>query len=488
MKEVTCMLEEYKRRNKIKLGFAPTRRALSTEKAFNKEEAKRQKDLIEAKIRTYGIEYVNLDFLNDEGLIFNGLDSDKVARKFIEEKVDAVFAPHCNFGTEDAVAKIAKRVGKPLLIWGPRDDAPLEDGCRLTDSQCGLFATSKVLARFGVNFTYITNCRLEDEVFDRGFKNFIAAASVVKSFTNMRLGQISTRPNAFWSVKCNEAELLERFGIEIVPITMPDLKKLFDSSYTDHKAELNAVVEGIKQSFPKAGFSEDYLKKLSALKLGIKRWMDDEQLSVAATQCWGPMVETMGISPCFVLSDLTDDGIPVICEADVHGAVTAAMAQASRLGEAPVFLADVTVRHPDNENAELFWHCGVFPKSLAKESCGPSLATHFNRKLPAVGAWEIKGGDITISRFDGLNGEYSLLMGHGKGTAGPYTFGTYGWIEFEDWAKWEHRFIYGPYIHHCVGVHGKTAPVLYEACRYIPGLKADPVEPAREEIEKILRG
>ena len=171
------MLEQYRKKNQIKLGFAPTRRSMVGEKAFNKPEAKKWKEIIENKVKQYGVEYVNLDFLNDEGLLFNGLDSDAVAKKFINEGVDAIFAPHCNFGSEDAVAKLAKRVNKPLLIWSPRDDTPLPDGYRVRDSQCGLFATTKLLARFGVPFTYITNCRLEDEIFDRGFRNFLAASS-----------------------------------------------------------------------------------------------------------------------------------------------------------------------------------------------------------------------------------------------------------------------------------------------------------------------
>jgi hypothetical protein len=33
-----------------------------------------------------------------------------------------------------------------------------------------------------------------------------------------------------------------------------------------------------------------------------------------------------------------------------------------------------------------------------------------------------------------------------------------------------------------------VAPVIYEACRYIPGLKPDPVGPTEAEIQAWLRG
>ena len=130
----------------LKLGFAPTRRVLTTPKAFNKDEARRIKDCIEAEIRTYPmLELVTLDTINDEGLLFDVADAEKAAALFLREQVDAVFIPHCNFGSEEAVAKLARAVGKPVLIWGPRDAAPDANGDRLTDTQCGMFATTKVL-------------------------------------------------------------------------------------------------------------------------------------------------------------------------------------------------------------------------------------------------------------------------------------------------------------------------------------------------------
>jgi len=461
---------------------------MHSEKAFNVEEANRVKKLVESWLKGQGVDYVNLDFLNSEGLLYNDLDSDRVARKFAEEGVDAIFAPHCNFGAEDAVAKLAKKAAKPLLIWGPQDDAPGPDGSRLRDSQCGLFATSKILSRMGMPFTYVTNCAIGDSVLSRGFGNFMAAASVVKSFTNLRIGQISVRPAAFWSVKVNEAELLERFGIEVTPITLMDLKKMFDRAAAERSDEIGEMVAEIKREIKRIDFGDEPLRRSAALRLAIRSWAEEQGLSAVAAQCWGPMFEAVGIAPCFTFSELTGEGLPTICEADIHGAVTAVMAHAARRWESPIFLADVTIRHPENRNAELFWHCGVFPRSLMREGCEPALCDHYNRKAPIVGAWEIRGGDITITRFDGMKGEYSLLMGHGRGVEGPRTHGTWVWIQFKDWPSWEHKFVHGPYIHHCVGVHGLVAPALFEACRYLPGVTPDPVDPSKEEIETYLRG
>lgn len=103
------------------------------------------------------------------------------------------------------------------------DERPDENGVRLRDTQCGLFATGKVLRRFQVPFTYMTNCRLNDPVFERGLRDFLAVCNVVKTFRNIRILQISTRPFDFWTTMCNEGELLEKFNIQLSPIPMTEL-------------------------------------------------------------------------------------------------------------------------------------------------------------------------------------------------------------------------------------------------------------------------
>ncbi|MHC1772054.1 MAG: L-fucose/L-arabinose isomerase family protein [Flexilinea sp.] len=474
------------KKHNIVLGLIPTRRDLSGEFFCNIEVALKRKVQIEKKLQEMKIEYVNLDFLNEEGIVRNGLDSQKIADYMNSKEVDAIFCPHVNFGTEDAIAKIGKIMGKPLLLWGPRDDSPDADGNRCTDSQCGLFATGKVLRQFGVPFTYMTNCTLEDQTFERVLNNFLAAAQVVKSFNHMRIGQIGVRPETFWSVKCNELQLLEKFGIEIVPTTMIELQNIFDDTLKNRKADLQDLVKKYKENFSTT-IEDDYLLRTAALNRSIKWWAEERELDAVASSCWGAMRQIGGIASCFTFGELTDEKLPVVCETDIHGAITSIMAQASTRWTKSSFFADVTIRHPTNNNAELFWHCGVFPGSTASKISKPVIGRNFDENRPTVGNFRIKDGDITLCRFDCSDDQYQLLMAEGKTVDGPKTSGTYGWIEFKDWPKIEHKIVYGPYVHHCAGVHAKTSPVLYEACKYIPGLIPDATEPSIEEIQAFLR-
>ena len=189
--------------------------------------------------------------------------------------------------------------------------------------------------------------------------------------------------------------------------------------------------------------------------------------------------------PCAANSLLNEEGIPVVCETDIHGAITAIMAEAAGMDEARTFFADWTVRHPDNENGELLQHCGPWPLSVAKEK--PSIGYPLAFDHPGAVEALAKDGEMTLCRFDGDNGEYSLLLGNARGVEGPYTKGTYVWVEVENLKRLEAKIVEGPYIHHCVGIHKDVVPVLYEACKYL-GIKPDLYDPVEEQVKAYLRG
>lgn len=455
---------------KVRIGFVPTRRDV-----FSKTEALRYRGLIKEKTRDWGAELIDIEDLNEEGLLFDESDLPQAVARMREADVDGLFFPHCNFGTEDLVAKLAAAIRKPVLLWGPRDDAPLADGLRTRDTQCGLFATGKVLRRFNIPFTYIENSWLDAPVFEEGYRRFVRVCAVVRELSRLRVLQLGPRPDGFWSVICNEGELIERFGIQTFPVSLVDLVELTKEITARRGEAFEAEMEKIRGSVRISPADEEDLTSLVGLKLAIRRLCEEHGCTCAAIQCWHALQKGLGIMPCMVNGLLAEDGIPVACETDVCGAVTAVLLQAASGAVSPVFFADLTVRHPENDNAELLWHCGNFPPSLAEESCTRELGHNFvfDDHKCGTGEWRIRGGDVTICRFDGDHGDYRMFIGEGRGTDGPRSKGTYFWLEAEDWPRWEKALVEGPYIHHVAGVHGKYADVLEEACRYIPGLQAE---------------
>lgn len=463
---------------RIKIGFLPTRRSI-----FSAPDAIKYANLTRKRLEELGIEFVDITDVNEEGLFYDEADREKIQEKFRTEKVKGIFMPHCNFGTEYVCARLAKEMNLPVLLWGPRDERPDEDGIRLRDSQCGLFATGKVLRRFRVPFTYMTNCRLTDPEFERGIRNFLAVCNVVDVFRYTRILQIAPRPFDFWATMCNEGELLEKFNIQLSPIPMPELtaemKKVKEEGLEVEKVVaycMNKMCVKIKP---------EELVNVAALKVAMKNLADKYGCNAIAIQCWNALQGEIGIMPCAANSLLNEEGIPVVCETDIHGAITAVLVEAAGMDENRSFFADWTVRHPDNENGELLQHCGPWPISVAREK--PVIGYPLAFDHPGAVEAQAKSGDMTLVRFDGDNGEYSLLLGNAKGVEGPYTKGTYVWVEVENLKRLEAKLVEGPYIHHCVGIHQDVVPVLYEACKYM-GITPDLYDDKEEEVKAFLRG
>ncbi len=462
----------------IKLGFAPTRRSI-----FSAPDAINYRNLTADRLKELDVDFVDIDDINEEGLLYNDADMLKMAEKFKAEKIDGLFLPHCNFGTEYLCARLAKELNVPVLLWGPLDERPEADGRRLRDTQCGLFATGKVLRRFGVPFTYMTNCRLNDPVFERGLKDFMAVCNVVREFRNIRILQISTRPFDFWTTMCNEGELLEKYNVQLAPIPMPELTDEVKKVKAD-KSEVLEVVKYCRENM-EICVGDEQLENVAALKVAMKNLAEKYGCKAIALQCWNQLQSEIGVMPCAANALLNDEGIPVVCETDIHGAITSILVESAGMGETRSFFADWTIRHPDCENGELLQHCGPWPISIAKEKAKLTYPLAFDH--PGSITAEAKHGDVSLVRFDGDNGEYSLLLGNAKGIEGPKGMGTYLWVEVQNIKRLEAKIVEGPYIHHCVGIHKDVVPVLYEACKYI-GVAPDLYDPIEEDVKAYLRG
>ena len=218
-----------------------------------------------------------------------------------------------------------------------------------------------------------------------------------------------------------------------------------------------------------SAISVESLEKIAFIELAIEELVKLNQLDCIAFDCWSYLSAEFGIQACFILGDLIDRGLVAACETDIHAAITARLLQAAARGQSAPFVADLTIRHPTNDNAELLWHCGPFAYSLRKAG-GPTKAVNMRQWFP------VKDGTYTIARLDQEKGAYRLLDGVFESTDGPHTFGTYLWAKFKDRAAWERKLIDGPYIHHFAEIEGDWRGAFEEFSRYVPELSLDRVE------------
>ena len=453
------------RDKQLKVGLVPTRR-----EAFANETTTRQKEAVVQRFRQLADELnftiVDIEDINEEGMLMTYRDAEAAYDKLSAARVDALIFPHCNFGQEEAVGRLAKDMNLPVLIWGPRDGCPKGLEWRPTDSQCGMFATTKLLMHYGVIFSYIENCEMESAVLKEGLADFLAAANVVKAFRALRIARISSRPKEFLSVMVNEAELLEKYDIEIVPGEPTVILDRVDRILAGDKARMEELLTSLTDAGLDISALGEKKYPLAAIELALLDFAGENDRNALSCECWNLFRKKYGVSPCFILGDLNDRGLPAACENDVHAAITSVMAVAAARYKTPSFVADLTIRHPENDNAELLWHCGSFAKALKKKGVPGSVIRE------GKGFYELEGGAVTVLRFDGNHGEYYMFAGEARGVDGPVTNGNYLWIETDNWVKWEKKFIFGPYIHHVVGIHGSYSGIIREACRYL-GIRID---------------
>lgn len=417
----------------------------------------------------------NVSFVDNKGighndLVFDDESASQVIKRFKDENVDAVMIINCNFGNEEATADIAKAIGKPVLLWAPLDDEYYVDGMRPTDSQCGLFGISRQMQRYHIPFSHLPCCKVESDEFKEGFDSFIRVACMVKNFKDMRIGQVGSRPTPFYSVIWNEGELMEKFGVKIIALNFAIINDRMKTTAENYPDEIKKIEEYIKQNYKLDELTPQYLNGMATMVVMYKNLFEEFNLDVISAECWtATPILFDGLAPCTVYGILNDMGYLVSCESDIHCAMTMVLLKSATLGIGKPLFGEFTVRHPENKNAELLWHCGPFPLSQKAESGVDSTARLVNQR-----SWfRAKDGTYTVVRIDQESGNYMILPLICKTTAGPQTHGTYIWGEFKDLQKVEDRLIDGPYIHHFVEMNGDFTKEIKEFTKYFTNLKVD---------------
>ena len=440
---------------------------------FSNEDAVRQKGIIQTLLKKWNVRYVDLDGVLEDGLVKDQNCVDRVVEYFRQAGVECLFMPHCNFGTESAVGMIAKKLEVPTLLWGPRDEAPLPDGTRLRDTLCGLLASSKVLHKLGVAFTYIENCWPDDPALERGVDTFLRAANVAGAFRRgIRIGLIGQRIDFFWSTIVNESELLHRFNVEVLPIDMVEFINAARRRACQMRTTYEREIKELRKCYLIEGLDDDAFANVLAVRDQIFTLAEQHKLDGIAFQTFMSVIEAMG-AYCIYAESQVAEHYPFALESDIHGVISDLLLRRVNFDAEPVYLAEFTVRHPHNDNGILLWHAGA-PVSMRHPDERVRIGKHWILPSPLSGMlhFRMKDGPITVARFDGDNGIYQLAVGEGKTIEGPRTLNNYVWMEVNNWPLWERALIRGPFIHHCAMAYGHFADALVEACRFVPGLQA----------------
>ena len=81
--------------------------------------ALRQKKAILEKLDTWNVNTCTIDGIIPDGMVRDQRHVEPVVEHFRRKSIDALFVPHCNFGTEGAVGMIGRGLGGPGASLGP---------------------------------------------------------------------------------------------------------------------------------------------------------------------------------------------------------------------------------------------------------------------------------------------------------------------------------------------------------------------------------
>jgi len=414
--------------------------------------------------------------LDEKDTKLGGVETYADAKKCAElfkanrDRIDGVLVSLPNFGDEKGVADTMKLSGLdvPILVQGYPDDLDKLTPQLRRDSFCGKISVCNNLDQAGIPYTLTTLhvVRPTDESFTTDLASFLGVCRVVKGMRTARLGAIGARPAAFNTVRYSE-KILEANGISVTTV---DWSEIFgDAERLDEKdSRVADMLKQIKDYVTTEGVPAEKLRKMAKLGTIITEWITENELDATAIQCWSSIQRNHGISPCTLMSMMSQAGKPSACELDVTGALTMYAFQLASVS--PSALVDWNNNYGKDPDRCVLFHCGNWPASYLTEpqmSTSPILGTTYGEEN-TFGALKGRtpGGPITFGRLstDDTGGNISGYVGEGMLTDDPLeTFGTRAVINVPQLQQLMHLICKNGFEHHTAINLSHVADTLMEA-------------------------
>jgi len=403
-------------------------------------------------------------------------EAEAAAEFFASRKVDGLVLSPLDFGDERSVAKVAEAVRVPVLLYATKEPPAADDAglSRLSDSYCGNLAIGAALHRRKIPVRWAGVFLPGEDGLRAEVERFVAAVSVVKGLRGAQIGQVGMRPPPFESVAYDELAMARKFGQNVIGTAFSEIDDAAEAIAAD-SAEVRQVVSDIRASVAEITVGEDYLVKAARMELAMASFWARADLSAAAVQCWP---QRSGISMCALLGRLTGRGMLAACETDVLGAVSMLVSYRSVLGRSPPHLVDWTIRHREDPNRLLVWHCGNAPTCLARDRAATAIRSRSDMKgerpprqrdgQAGLYQFQVAPGPVTFSRLAEYDGQWKMLIARGRIVPSDEVLaGTWAWVEVADHARLYRMLVEEGFIHHASMMHGDQAAALELACKFL---------------------
>ncbi|MCW4020015.1 MAG: L-fucose/L-arabinose isomerase family protein [Candidatus Bathyarchaeota archaeon] len=457
--------------SRIKIGFVPAHR-----EPFDEEWAVQMRErCLKAFSKIKELDVVVPEEITRNGIVRDDADAEKTIQLFKKEKIDGLVIGTMTFGDEVSALAVASAFSsKPILLFGTKEGPFKPDGGRKSDSFCGTLSVSSGLYRRKIPFLFAGIVFPEEQVFLESIKNFASACFVVKGFVAANVGLVGPRPERFETCIFSEDAIIEKFKQRVIPVSLLGVVDQANALKGD-ALEIQEIIRHMSEEADMSEINEESLKKMAKLEYVLKRFADERSLSGIGVQCWTAIEEVYGITPCYVMGRLTDQGIMTSCEVDIYGALTMLIQYLASLKTTPPHFIDWTIRHQEKENVFLAWHCGNAPPSLACEECPVMVKPHFmmcdtfgSEKSMGAGEFQLKDGTVTLCRLVEYDGKFRMLITKGEiEKADQILRGSWSWVKVPDLDSLYRIIVEEGFIHHASMIHGDYTRQIADACKFL---------------------
>lgn len=374
-----------------------------------------------------------------------------------------------NFGDETGAVTALQDCGVPILIHAYPDEIDKMGNAERRDAFCGKFSIMDVFVQYGLPFTSFTPHVIHpsSEKFIEHINTFDAVCSVVHRMRRMTVGAIGARTTAFKTVRFDELTL-QKYGITTETLDLSEIISRVNN-FDVAKDSYQAKADRLKNYTNWTGVPDMAFSNLVKLGVVIDEVIEEFKMDAIAIRCWLELEKQLKVSPCVLLSELNDRGIPAACELDVCNAV--AMYALTLASGVPATCLDWNNNWGEEEDKCILFHCGPVPQSLM--TAKGQIIDHpmFAKELGAgcgfgCNVGRIAPNTITYSSAVTKDGKLEFYIGEGEITPDVIPEGYFGCAgvarisNLQDHLK---TIGYGGYRHHVSVTAGHVRAAVEEA-------------------------
>jgi L-fucose isomerase-like protein len=407
-----------------------------------------------------------------QGAVESREDAKRCAAIFAAErgKIDGIIVTLPNFGDEKTVAETLRlaELNVPVLIHAFPDTPGKMLITDRRDSFCGKMSVCNNLNQYKIRYTLTTLHTVDPDTpeFHADVERFAATCRVVNGLRRLRVGAVGARPAAFNTVRYSE-KILESNGITVEPIDLSEIFGRIEKLGNDD-APVRAKLDAIQSYVPTAGVPQGSLVKMAKLGAVLDQWMQANELTISAVQCWTSMEEYFGVVPCTVMSMMSNNLMSSACEVDIPGVI--GMHALRLASESPSALLDWNNNYGTDPDKAVCFHCSNLPKHFFQDvrMDFQEIIAGTVGKLNTFGTCvgKVKAAPMSFVRFSthDATGAVRGYVGQGRFTDDPLeTFGGAGVVHIEHLQDLLHYICENGFEHHVAANMSHCAAAVHEA-------------------------